>query len=676
MTTSFPTPDDEAQRLRKLREYNVLDTPKSNSFDNLTELASKIFDMPIVLVSLVDENRLWFISRHGIDFEQAPREKGFCNEVVLSQDTVAVPNARKDPRTRDNSFVTQKDIGSYFGAPLKTDDNYVIGAFCVLDTTDRELSEKQLSQLQKFASETMEKLELVLTKESLDISGAQGNNQSNVRTRLSPDHDGNDMDDLVGVSKDITDRKQLEEELEQQRNLLELVVDRMPGVAFQFKVSADGQYEFPYLSRGFEELTGVPREAAKSSFEDAVSTIHPDDLEDVLKSINTAVDQVKPWEAESRFRLPDGSIKWIYGSSKPVEKPDGSIVFSGVLLDITQRKEAKQDLQEREEKFRQMAENIEEVFWMTNPEKDELYYVSPAYEDIWDASREELYESPEQWMESVIPEDRLKLTETFDGQVQDDFDIEYRIEPNPGEIRWIRSKGFPVEDEQGNVEKIVGVAEDITERKAIEEDLRDSLDQKDTLLTEVHHRVKNNLQVVSSLMNMQTRMTTSEESRKALRKTQDRVMALGLIHEKLYQSFDRTSVNLNTYFSELVSWIFSNHTSRSHVNYQIYVEDIALNLNYVIPCGLIIYEIVSHLLNELSSVSDPANLSIKFRVEEENYFVLEITLDDVDLENPFQGLSEESIAWTIVEIQAEGQLDGTLELETSDEPSATVRFQP
>lgn len=137
------------------------------------------------------------------------------------------------------------------------------------------------------------------------------------------------------------------------------------------------------------------------------------------------------------------------------------------------RRQAETALRESEERFRQMADHLQEVFWMANATGSEVLYVNPAYEKIWGRSCESLYENPLSWVEAIHPEDRERVLSDFQNEVsRGEFKAEYRIVRPEGSVRHIWDRSFPIRDENGNVGRVVGIAEDITERKQAEEDLR------------------------------------------------------------------------------------------------------------------------------------------------------------------------------------------------------------
>jgi PAS domain S-box-containing protein len=139
----------------------------------------------------------------------------------------------------------------------------------------------------------------------------------------------------------------------------------------------------------------------------------------------------------------------------------------------SQRRHAEQILRESEERFRQLAENIHEVFWMTDPARNELMYVSPGYERIWGRTCQSLYENRLDWIESVHPEDRERVCQAIPNQNRTGaYNEVYRILRPDGSLRWILDRAFPIHNEQGQVYRIAGIAEDITARKEAEQALR------------------------------------------------------------------------------------------------------------------------------------------------------------------------------------------------------------
>ncbi|MHC5011618.1 MAG: GGDEF domain-containing protein [Planctomycetota bacterium] len=146
-------PDDEVQRLRTLRALELLDTPPEERFDRVTRLARRLFDVPIALVSLVDEDRQWFKSRQGLDAEETPREISFCGHAILGDRVLVVEDALQDNRFHDNPLVTgQPGVRFYAGHPLSAQDGSKMGTLCLVDRQPRTLSRDDLELLSDLAA--------------------------------------------------------------------------------------------------------------------------------------------------------------------------------------------------------------------------------------------------------------------------------------------------------------------------------------------------------------------------------------------------------------------------------------------------------------------------------------------------------------------------------------------
>lgn len=161
MPAIVPIPQNEQQRLKKLRDYGVLDTPPSEAFDRVTRLASRLLKMPVALVSLVDHNRQWFKSKVGLDADETPREVAFCAHAICDSAVLVVPDATEDPRFAENPLVTgAPDIRFYAGAPLRTAEGLNLGTLCVIDSTPREFSEEDRALLEDLAHIVIDEIEL------------------------------------------------------------------------------------------------------------------------------------------------------------------------------------------------------------------------------------------------------------------------------------------------------------------------------------------------------------------------------------------------------------------------------------------------------------------------------------------------------------------------------------
>jgi len=173
-----PLPVDEPARLNSLRALNILDSPSEERFDRITRLARRLFDVPIALISLVDENRQWFKSHPGLEMSETPRDVSFCGHTILGDQIMEVSDATADKRFHDNPLVTQAPgIRFYAGCPLKAPDGSTIGALCLMDRTPRSLSQEDcalLRDLTDMAARELAALQLATTDELTGLSNRRG----------------------------------------------------------------------------------------------------------------------------------------------------------------------------------------------------------------------------------------------------------------------------------------------------------------------------------------------------------------------------------------------------------------------------------------------------------------------------------------------------------------------
>ncbi|MBA3445577.1 MAG: GAF domain-containing protein [Gemmatimonadales bacterium] len=154
----------EQERLVALNSYEILDTPPDGAFDRVTALAAHHFQVPVALVSLVDEDRIWFKSRYGLEAEEIPRSPGLCASVILSDGAYIVKNALEDPRTLANPLVAgEMGVRFYAAAPLITHDGYRLGTMNIIDFTPREFDAEGQKMLEEFAGLVMDQMEVRLS---------------------------------------------------------------------------------------------------------------------------------------------------------------------------------------------------------------------------------------------------------------------------------------------------------------------------------------------------------------------------------------------------------------------------------------------------------------------------------------------------------------------------------
>ncbi|MGA3186806.1 MAG: PAS domain S-box protein [Bryobacteraceae bacterium] len=277
-----------------------------------------------------------------------------------------------------------------------------------------------------------------------------------------------EMVGTAAIIRDISQRLRNERNLRETEDRFRIMADGCP--AMMWVTNGEGRLEFinrayrEFFGANFEQLAGLNWQVL----------VHPDDAVEYFEACDRSVREQAPLRSETRLRRADGEWRWVSTYAEPRFSPDGKFLgHVGLCPDITERKQVEQALRSSEEKFRQFAENIREVFWMATPAAGgEILYVSPAYEQVWGRTCQSLYENPKSWMEAIHPDDLERAEGVLARQIQGDpIKSEYRIGTPDGQEKWICDRAFPIRDEAGQLLRVVGIAEEITEQKRYEAEL-------------------------------------------------------------------------------------------------------------------------------------------------------------------------------------------------------------
>ena len=283
------------------------------------------------------------------------------------------------------------------------------------------------------------------------------------------DSEGN-LTGYRGADRDITDRVLVEDELRESRDFIEnLIQSSADGI-----LAYDHEFRYTVWNPGMEKISGMSKEqvVGKCAFE--VFPFLTETGENKL--MLCALEGDTTTATDRHYVIPETGREGFFAARYgPLRSESGEIIGGlGVIRDTTEQKRTERTIRESEERFRQLAENIRQVFWVIAADFSEVFYVSPAYEEVWGRTCESLYENPASWFDSVVEEDRAWLVEAVQkklrGAKTESKLSPYRITWPDGSIHWIQARSVPIKDETGKITRIAGVAEDITEGKLAEQE--------------------------------------------------------------------------------------------------------------------------------------------------------------------------------------------------------------
>jgi len=381
----------------------------------------------------------------------------------------------------------------------------------------------------------------------------------------------------------------------------------------------------------------------------------------------------------------NGDLFTAFLSASVLKNENGEIIGAmGVSRDITELKRAEEELRKNENMLQQQAaklhaiiESSSHVIWTIN-KKHELtsfnknfithmvkrYGITPHIGlSMIEGEMISSNEYNKFWID--------KYTSAFKGKSEY---FETKLIDKFGNLVWREIYLNPIFNEKGQVIEISGIGHDITEKKLVEEKIKQSLQEKEVLLKEVHHRVKNNLQVISSILNLQSSYVKDAGTLNILKESQNRIKSMAFIHESLYQTKDFSSINFSEYVVNL-----SNNLIHSYSNFEyeiklnLDIQNVFLNLDLAIPCGLIINEIISNALKyAFVEKQNDGEISIEMKTEDEN-LILKLSDNGAGLPKNIDFRNTESLGLQLVVTLTE-QLNGTIELDTTNGTAYTIIF--
>jgi PAS domain S-box-containing protein len=282
------------------------------------------------------------------------------------------------------------------------------------------------------------------------------------------------------------------------------------------------------------------------------------------------------------------------------------------------------------------------------------------------------------WRLLVHPEDLDRVEEGLRLSIENGkgFAIDLRMKLKSGRWKWVSTRGKVVErDEQEKALRMVGTLSDITDRRKSEEMIETSLREKETLLKEIHHRVKNNLQIISSLLNLQARSIGNEKLEEIFRESQDRITAMASVHSLLYKSQNFAEINFGEYVRETASQLFRSYkTSSAVISLVIHAENVMLPIDTAIPCGLIINELITNTLKYAFPGAREGEIKIEMN-RTENGIRLHYEDNGIGFPKDVDFSNTQTLGLKLVHMLVK-QLDGSIEQDTNGGTRYAIMLKP
>ncbi len=347
--------------------------------------------------------------------------------------------------------------------------------------------------------------------------------------------------------------------------------------------------------------------------------------------------------------------------------PQGNVTgIQALVEDITQRKKSEKALKESEELYRTLARNLPNSAVLLFDENLRFKIAEGASLNLADLSR---FEGKTIW--EVLPPESISSLEPF-----------YRASLGGKKISFEKQFGeqiylihmLPVKNDKDEIFAGMVVYQDITEQKIAEEQIKSSLKEKEILLKEIHHRVKNNLQVVSSLLSLQSNYIRDKNALDIFKESQNRVRTMALIHEKLYQTENLSSIDFDQYVTSLASHLYQSYNINTNsIDFKIQTNNIFLDVETAIPIGLIINELISNSLKYAFSSQEDCIIFIYLYYNKNNELELVIGDNGIGLPAELDFRNTETLGLQLI-VNLVEQLDGEIELERNNGISFRIRF--
>jgi PAS domain S-box-containing protein len=360
----------------------------------------------------------------------------------------------------------------------------------------------------------------------------------------------------------------------------------------------------------------------------------------------------------------DGSQFWANAIATVLKDGSGQIKgFSQVVRDVTERQRTEEFLRQSEERWRLALEASNMGIWDWNLRTQQFTW-SSQQEILFDLVPGTFSGTYEAAFARIHPADRTLVSEAITRAIERTgrFEQEFRILGADGSIRWLAGQGKVFYDDTGRAMRMAGINRDISQQKQAAAQIQAALQEKEVLLKEIHHRVKNNLQIISSLLNLQSNYISDRHTLEILKAGESRIYSMALVHDLLHRSQNSAQINLAEYVEELATNLSSAANLNSNqVTFKVETEPIWVDIDTAIPCGLIVNELTTNALKYAFPTGRTGQIDITVKSLTYNNVILKVGDNGIGLPLQLDWRNTESLGLQIVNTLT-NQLQGNIEL--------------
>ncbi len=526
----------------------------------------------------------------------------------------------------------------------------------VIDINDRKVAEAELQNMEQLLRQSNAELEIKIIERTKDLWEAN-----------------------VKLAHQIDEKTKLAAALNQSENLFRSIFEQ---AAVGIRIT-DEEGRLIRVNQKLCQIMGYTEDELLTMT--YVELIHPEFLNSTFVLEERIKKLGKNRSIEKQNIRKDGSLIWVNVTSSQVEGIIGrGVCTMAIVEDISDRKQVEVALRKSEDKFQNMVANIPGMVYQFRRDiagDFHMDYASSFCQQLYEVPAIEVMRNVNIIVDTIHPEQVEKFYDSINQSLEtmQPWYYLWRMIAPSGKLKWIEAMSIPRRQENGEV-LWDGISMDATDRQLAQEQIRTTLHEKELLLKEIHHRVKNNLQIIISLLSLQSQYVQDERIDQLFQESQNRVYSMALIHEQLYQSTSLDRVNFADYANTLISHLQQSYFLRQSIELKVEIAEIFLSIETAVPCGLIINELVANSLkyafpeNQLD-ISSPVHplITVEFKQIDDNKFSLLIGDNGVGISADIDLNNLNTLGLSLVQMLTQ-QLEGEITLHSQQGTECNIIF--